>query len=68
MRFPVVWWERVKQYLREDLAMMSFLMESVVISFTLGGVVGALVAMHLVHPKKEAAKLPKQASEETLEG
>ena len=47
--------------------MISFLMESVVISFALGGIVGALVTMHLVHPKKQAAKLSEQSSEEALE-
>lgn len=47
--------------------MISFLMESVVISFSLGGVVGALVTMHLVHPNKVAAELSEQASEEALD-
>ena len=47
--------------------MMSYLMESVVVSFTLGGIVGALVTMHLVHPKKATEKQPEQASEEALE-
>jgi hypothetical protein len=47
--------------------MISFLMESVVVSFALGGVVGAVVTMHLVRPKKETAKLLEQASEEALE-
>ena len=67
MRFPAVERERVKEYLREDPVMISFLMESVVISFTLGGIVGAIVTMHLVHPKEETAELPEQASEEALE-
>ena len=39
--------------LAEDLVMISMLMESVVISFTLGGVIGALIAVHLVSVKKE---------------
>ena len=33
--------------------MMSLLMESVVISFALGGVVGAVIAVHLLYGKKE---------------
>ena len=56
-----------KEYLREDPAMMSMLMEAVVISFTLGAVVGAVVAMHLMHPKKETSKLSERSSEEALE-
>jgi hypothetical protein len=60
-------WERVEEYVREDLAMMSYLLESIVISFALGGVIGALVAMHLMHPKMEAAKQSEQAGEEALE-
>jgi len=68
MWFPAVGRERVKENLREDPAMMSMLMEAVVISFALGGVVGAVVTMHLVHPKKaEATKTSKQVSKEALE-
>ena len=47
--------------------MMSLLMEAVVISFTLGGIVGAVVTMHLVQAKKETAKLSEQVSKEALE-
>ena len=38
--------------LAEGLAMMSLLMESVVVSFALGGVVGAVIAIHLLYRKK----------------
>jgi hypothetical protein len=34
--------------------MMSFLMEAVVIAFTLGAVIGGVVAVHLVQPGKKA--------------
>ncbi len=64
---PGYGWERVREYLQEDPVMMSLIMESVVISFTIGGIVGALVTMHLAHPKKVAVKLPKQSGEEALE-
>jgi hypothetical protein len=47
--------------------MISFLTESVVISFSLGGVVGAIVTMHLVHPNKAAAELSEQAGEGALD-
>lgn len=47
--------------------MLDLLMESVVISFALGGVVGALVTMHLIHPKKAESEVSKQSSEEALE-
>ena len=47
--------------------MMSLLMESVVIAFTLGAVVGGVVAMHLIQPKKETSKLADEASKEALE-
>lgn len=47
--------------------MVSLLMEAVVISFALGGVVGALVAIHLLHPKKETAGHAEQAGGEVLE-
>lgn len=47
--------------------MMSLLMESVVISFTLGAVIGAVVAMHLLSPKKESAKIAEQTREGALE-
>lgn len=54
--------------LREDPAMMSMLMEAVVISFALGGVVGAVVTMQLVRPKTaETTKPSKQVSKEALE-
>jgi len=64
MRFPAVRWERVKDYLLEDTAMVSLLMEAVVISFALGGVVGAVVAIQLLHPEKATAE---QAGGEVLE-
>lgn len=47
----------------EDMVMFSFLMESVVVSFTLGGVIGAVVATHLLHPKKESIKFEEQEGE-----
>jgi len=56
-----------KEYLREDPAMMNMLMESVVISFTLGAVIGAVVAMHLMHPEKETSKQSERSSKEALE-
>jgi len=34
--------------------MVSLLMESVVVAFALGGVVGAVIAIHLLYRKKEA--------------
>ena len=34
--------------------MVSFLMESIVVAFALGGVVGAVIAIHLLYRKKEA--------------
>jgi len=34
--------------------MVSLLMESIVISFALGGVVGAVIAIHLLYRKKAA--------------
>ena len=53
--------------LAEDLAMFSFLMESIVISFTLGGVVGAVVAIHFLYPRKESIELPEREGE-SIEG
>ena len=47
--------------------MMSLLMESVVTAFTLGAVIGAVVAMHLLGPKKQSAKIAEQAREGALE-
>ena len=41
--------------LAEELAMVSLLMESIVISFALGGVVGAVVAIHLLYRKKDVS-------------
>ncbi len=35
--------------------MMSYLVESVVLSFTIGGIVGALVALHLTSARKATA-------------
>jgi len=34
--------------------MVSLLMESVVVAFALGGVVGAVIAIHLLYGKREA--------------
>jgi hypothetical protein len=34
--------------------MVSLLMESVVVAFSLGGVVGAVIAIHLLYKNKEA--------------
>ena len=39
--------------LAEESAMVSLLMESIVISFALGGVVGAVIAIQLLFRKKE---------------
>jgi phosphotransferase system glucose/maltose/N-acetylglucosamine-specific IIC component len=47
--------------------MMGFLMESVIVSFALGGIVGAVIAMHLMHPKKDAVALRKRSNAEALE-
>jgi len=33
--------------------MLSLLMESIVVAFVLGGVVGAVIAIHLLYRKKE---------------
>lgn len=41
--------------------MVSLLMESVVISFALGGVVGAVIAIHLLYRKK---KIPAFSGQE----
>lgn len=42
--------------------MMSLLMESIVISFALGGVVGAVIAVHLLYRKQETAGLSQQGN------
>lgn len=47
--------------------MMGFLMESVIVSFALGGIVGAVIAMHLLHSKKDAVALRQRSSSEVLE-
>ena len=49
--------------LAEDLVMISLLMESVVVSFTLGGVIGALIAVHLVRVKNESVGYSNQKYE-----
>ena len=49
--------------LAEGMAMMSLLMESIVISFALGGVVGAVIAVHLLYRKQEMAGLSHQGNE-----
>ena len=41
---------------------MSLLMESVVISFALGGVVGAVIAIHLLYRKKSAPAFSEQSN------
>lgn len=43
--------------------MFNFIVEAVVVSFCLGGVVGAVVTMHLVNPRKAMQK----KAEEVLE-
>jgi hypothetical protein len=43
--------------------MISLLMEAVVISFTLGGVIGALIALHSVHAKNKGIGHLTQISE-----
>lgn len=47
--------------------MVSLLMESVVVSFALGGVVGAVIAIHLLLRKK-VAPVFSQEREDGLEG
>ena len=47
--------------------MVSLFMESVVISFALGGVVGAVIAVHLLYRKKEVPGISGQ-EDDTLEG
>lgn len=42
---------------------MDFLMEAVVISFIIGAIAGAVVAMHLSHPKKAKAGDAKEVLE-----
>ena len=46
--------------LAEESAMVSLLMESVVISFALGGVVGAVIAIHLLYRKKSVPAVSGQ--------
>lgn len=36
--------------------MFNFIIESIVAAFCLGGVVGAVVTLHLMHPKKAVDK------------
>jgi hypothetical protein len=43
--------------LAEELAMVSLLMESVVVAFALGGVVGAVIAIHFLYRKSEITDL-----------
>jgi hypothetical protein len=43
--------------------MVSLLMESVVVSFALGGVVGAVIAIHFLYRKKEVAIFSGQEDE-----
>ena len=43
--------------LAEELAMVSLLMESVVVAFALGGVVGAVIAIHFLYRKSEVPNL-----------
>lgn len=66
MQFPAVRRERVKDNV-EDSAMMSLLMEAVIIAFSLGAVIGGVVAMHLMHPRNEAAKLAERDRRPALE-
>ncbi len=43
--------------------MMSLLMESVVVAFALGGVFGAVVAVHLLYRSKEFSRLSNHDEE-----
>ncbi|MEK7321917.1 MAG: hypothetical protein AABZ84_02420 [Pseudomonadota bacterium] len=43
--------------------MFNFLVEAVVVSFALGGVVGVVVTLHLSNPKKAAEKASQEAME-----
>jgi hypothetical protein len=43
--------------------MVSLLMESVVVAFALGGVVGAVIAIHLLYRKKEASVYSMQGDD-----
>ena len=52
--------------MREDPTMFSQLMEAVVIAFSLGAVMGGVVAIHLIRPRKEA-NAAEQRSREALE-
>lgn len=36
--------------------MLNFIIESILVSFCVGGVVGAVVTMHLMNPKKAEKK------------
>ena len=53
--------------LAEELAMMSLLMESVVVAFALGGVVGAVIAIHLLYRHKEVPSLSRNGDERSDE-
>lgn len=43
--------------------MLDFIIEAVLVSFGVGGVVGAVVTMHLMHPKKAAEKKAEEIFE-----
>lgn len=43
--------------------MFSLIIESVIVAFCVGGVMGAVVTMHLMHPKKAAEKKAQEVLE-----
>ena len=65
MLFPGCGRERDKT-VREDPAMISLLMEAVVIAFSLGAVIGGMVAIQLMQPRKEA-EVAEQGDRDALE-
>lgn len=50
----------------KEMVMMEFLVEAVIISFTLGGLVGGLLSLKLVSHKKPRLSLPKDVLESGL--
>jgi len=43
--------------------MFNLIVESIVVAFCVGGVMGAVVTMHLMHPKKAMEKKPEEVLE-----
>ena len=43
--------------------MFNFIVEAIVAAFGVGGVFGAVITMHLMHPKKSVNKKPEEVLE-----